>query len=97
MPGDSKDNIRKIIIPALPRFYHFFLFLWIGTKTPSLYYKLNTRRLGLTPIPKVVMTKTFYFPAHACCFNLLKILFLAISQFVLLLLPAKVAKQDPFF
>ena len=27
MPGDSNDFIPRIIIPALPRFYHFFVFV----------------------------------------------------------------------
>ena len=47
MPGDSKDFIRRIMIQALQ-------FFWKVTQA----YELNTRRLGLTLIPKVVMAKT---------------------------------------
>ena len=67
MPGDSQDFIRRIIIQVLPSFYTFLIFLESNQETH--YHRLNTRRLGLNLIPKVVMTKTFLFSptvAHAC-------------------------------
>ena len=58
MPGDSKNFIRRI--QTFPRFYNIFIF--VESDQDTLYHKLNTRRLGLTLIPKVGMTKTYLFP-----------------------------------
>ena len=59
LPVNSKEFNGRIINQALPCF-NISLFLWKVTDT--IYHKFNTRRLRLTLIPKVVMTKTFPFP-----------------------------------
>ena len=67
MPGDIKGFIRRIIMQAFPSFYIFLIFLESNQDTH--YRRLNTRRLKLTLIAKVVMTKTILFlptVVHAC-------------------------------
>ena len=61
MPGDSKDLIRRIII-AMHCSGFAILFIFMEINQDTLYHKLNIRRLGLTLIPKLMMTKTFIYP-----------------------------------
>ena len=60
VPGDSKDLISRIIMQVFPGC--IILFIFVESYQGTLYQKVNTRRLRLTPIPKVEMTKTFLFP-----------------------------------
>ena len=50
MPGDGKYFIHIIII-------QYFI---VESNKETLHHNLNTRRLGLTLSPKVVMTKPFF-------------------------------------
>ena len=76
-----------------------FNFFFMESNQDKLYCMLNAKRLGLTFIANVVMVKTFLFPpnvAHACWFNLLKILFLDHFITCTTYSLAIVAKQDHF-
>ena len=53
MPGEGNDFIRRIIIPAVPYFCIFLIF--VDCNLDILYHRLNTRRLGLILIPKAVL------------------------------------------